>query len=183
LYDLLPPTTEFPEDALPLPPAGRPLGAARAPPNAGSPVPPSPAPPTRLLFIPLALRGLTLRNRVVKAATFEAGCSAAGAPQASLIAHHREVAAGGTALTVVAYAAVSPDGKSFGTQLQMAEPARAGLTALSAAVHAEGGAAAVQLTHAGSFAKPELGGCAGAPLGPSRILNPAGEPALRYKSL
>ena len=171
LHDLLPPTTEFPESALPL---EDPAGATQAPPDAaGSPVP-SPAPPTRLLFIPLALRGLTLRNRVIKAATFEAGCDAAGAPQPSLIAHHQEVAAGGTALTVVAYAAVSPDGKSFGTQLQMAEPARAGLTALSAAVHGQGGAVAVQLTHAGSFAKPSLGGCAGAPLAPSRIFNPAG---------
>jgi 2,4-dienoyl-CoA reductase-like NADH-dependent reductase (Old Yellow Enzyme family) len=125
------------------------------------------------LFRPLRLRGLTLRNRVVKAATFEAGCDATGAPLLSLIAHHREVAAGGTALTVVAYGSVSADGRSFASQLLVGPLARAGLTALSSAVHEEGGAVGLQLTHAGSFSKPQHGGEHQPPIAPSRIFNPA----------
>jgi hypothetical protein len=130
---------------------------------------------TSRLFTPLQLGGLSLRNRVVKAATFEAGCDRRGVPLPCLIEHHREVAAGGTALTVVAYGAVSNDGRSFASQLLLCDEARPGLRALTAAVHAEGGAAAVQLTHAGSFSKPSLGtAAAGRPLAPSRIFNPAG---------
>ena len=103
LLDLLPPRVEYPESQLPET-CPAPAAAAAAQPG---------------LFRPLALRGLTLRNRVIKAATFEACCDADGGPLASLIAHHAEVARGGTGLTVVAYASVSADGKSFGTQLQV----------------------------------------------------------------
>ncbi len=128
-----------------------------------------------MLFAPLRLRGLILRNRVIKAATFEAGCDRSGAPLPSLIEHHREVAAGGAALTTVAYAAVSADGRSFATQLLLTSTgaAREGLTKLVQAVHSEGGAVAVQLTHAGSFAKPHLSEVGGRQIAPSTIFNPA----------
>lgn len=118
---------------------------------------------------------MTLRNRVVKAAAFEAGCDERGAPLPSLIEHHREVAAGGAALTTIAYAAVSADGRSFATQLLLdrAGVARDGLREAVRAAHGEGGAVAVQLTHAGSFAKPQLGGVSGRQIAPSEIFNPA----------
>eukprot|EP01043_Picozoa_sp_COSAG02_P033374 COSAG02_NODE_2274_length_9257_cov_21.945840_2_plen_510_part_00 len=128
-----------------------------------------------MLFAPLRLRGLTLRNRVVKAAAFEAGCDRSGVPLPSLIEHHREAAAGGAALTTVAYAAVSADGRSFATQLLLTRTSavREGLMQLVRAVHSEGGAVAVQLTHAGSFAKPHLTGLNGRQIAPSAIFNPA----------
>lgn len=166
LHDLSPPQLSFPEDELQGNTEGGGGGsAARSQQqNAGS-----------LLFTPLRLRGLTLRNRVIKAAAFEAGCDKSGAPLSSLIEHHREIAAGGAALTTVAYAAVSVDGRSFASQLLLtpAGVAREGLTELVQAVHSEGGAVAVQLTHAGSFAKPQLGDSDGRPIAPSTIFNPA----------
>ena len=55
------------------------------------------------LFTPLTLGPLTLRNRVIRAAAFE-GMSPGGAPSEQLIEHHAEVAAGGVAMTTVAYA-------------------------------------------------------------------------------
>ena len=174
--DLWPPRVQFPEDQL-LPPAESRCATAAAVGGGGPTGADGQEGQQRsLLFTPLRLRGLTLRNRVVKAATFEAGCDEHGAPKPCLVDHHREVAAGGTALTVVAYGSVSRDGRSFATQLLLSEAARPGLTALTAAVHAESGAAALQLTHAGSFAKPHLSGTAagGPQLAPSRIFNPAG---------
>ena len=128
-----------------------------------------------MLFVPLRLRGLTLRNRVIKAAAFEAGCDSSGAPLPSLIEHHREVAAGGAALTTVAYAAVSADGRSFATQLLLTGTGavREGLIKLVHAVHSESGCVAVQLTHAGSFAKPHLGEVGARQVAPSAIFNPA----------
>eukprot|EP00928_Gymnodinium_smaydae_P013949 TRINITY_DN15054_c0_g2_i2.p1 TRINITY_DN15054_c0_g2~~TRINITY_DN15054_c0_g2_i2.p1 ORF type:complete len:508 (-),score=45.55 TRINITY_DN15054_c0_g2_i2:392-1915(-) len=167
LRDLSPPTVSFPEDELQI--CGGGAGNRIVGPKNEAGV------ASELLFTPLRLRGLTLRNRVIKAAAFEAGCDKRGAPLPSLIEHHREVAAGGAALTTVAYAAVSADGRSFASQLLLTSDgvAREGLRELVQAVHSEGGAVAVQLTHAGSFAKPQLGGVDGCQIAPSAIFNPA----------
>jgi 2,4-dienoyl-CoA reductase-like NADH-dependent reductase (Old Yellow Enzyme family) len=50
-----------------------------------------------------------LRNRALKAATFE-GMSPAGVVSSSLVEFHRRMAAGGVAMTTVSYIAVSRDG-------------------------------------------------------------------------
>jgi len=131
------------------------------------------SPPAAILFSPLKVRGLELKNRILKEATYEAGCKEHGTPGASLIAHHREMARGGAALTTVAYASVSLSGRSFGTQLVLTEGSREGLEQLTAAIHAEGGKASIQLTHAGYFADKHLGdGCQ--QMGASSVFNPAG---------
>jgi len=66
---------------------------------------------------------LTLRNRIVKAATFE-GVMPKGAVTDQLIDFHRRVAAGGAALTTVAYCAVSEGGRVH--RNTMAAPHRRG---------------------------------------------------------
>jgi 2,4-dienoyl-CoA reductase-like NADH-dependent reductase (Old Yellow Enzyme family) len=118
-----------------------------------------------LAFTPFALGGLRLRNRIVKPATFEGMCPG-GLVSDSLVAHHREVAAGGAALTTVAYASISPDGRSYATQIVMRPEAAPGLRRLVDAVHREGAAVSLQLGHCGSFASQRLVG--GRPLGASR---------------
>lgn len=101
---------------------------------------------------PLQLAGLELRNRVIKSATYE-GMSPGGRPSAQLIEHHAKIAAGGVAMTTLAYAAVAPEGRTFGDQLVI-EPAQLEpLRALSSAVHAAGAAASIQLAHCGGFSK------------------------------
>lgn len=67
-------------------------------------------------FAPGKLGPLTLRNRVIKAATFEARTPNALVTE-DLIEYHRLPAAGGVAMTTVAYCAVSPDGRTAGNQL------------------------------------------------------------------
>ena len=123
------------------------------------------------MFSPIALRGLTLRTRVIKSATYE-GMSPGGAPSAALIEHHRRLAAGGVGLTTVAYCAVNEEGRSFAGQMVAGEAAAAGLRRLCAAVHAEGGAAALQLTHCGYFTK--IARRARPPQAPSRLFNAYG---------
>ena len=61
----------------------------------------SPSPLDRA-FEPFRLAGLTLRNRFVKTATFE-GRTPGGRPGVELARFHRDVAAGATAMTTVAY--------------------------------------------------------------------------------
>jgi 2,4-dienoyl-CoA reductase-like NADH-dependent reductase (Old Yellow Enzyme family) len=124
-----------------------------------------------LAFTPFTLGPLRLRNRIVKPATFEGMCPE-GRVSDPLVAHHREVAAGGAALTTVAYASISPDGRSYATQLVMRPEVAPGLSRLADAVHREGAAVSLQLGHCGSFADRRLVG--GRPLGASRRFNTYG---------
>ena len=63
------------------------------------------------VFAPAPLGPLTLRNRIIKAATFE-GVTPGGRVSDELIEFHRRVAAGGVAMSTVAYLAVSPEGRT-----------------------------------------------------------------------
>lgn len=123
------------------------------------------------LFTPFPLGPITLKNRIVKPATFE-GMSPGGAPSAALLEHHRAVAAGGAAMTTVAYCAVAPDGRSYATQLLMTPAIVPALEELTDAVHAAGGLASLQLGHCGYFADSRVIG--GRPLGASRLFNTYG---------
>src|SRR5512137_2811161 len=78
-----------------------------------------------IAFTPFTLGGLRLRNRILKPATFEGMCPG-GLVSDALVEHHREVAAGGAALTTVAYASISPDGRSYATQILVGPAAAPG---------------------------------------------------------
>jgi 2,4-dienoyl-CoA reductase-like NADH-dependent reductase (Old Yellow Enzyme family) len=103
------------------------------------------------VFAPATLGPLTLRNRIIKAATFE-GVMPGGTVSDALVEFHRNVAAGGVAMTTVAYLAVSPEGRTDRHCLLLSEDTRDGLRRLTDAVHAEGAAAAAQIGHAGPVA-------------------------------
>jgi 2,4-dienoyl-CoA reductase-like NADH-dependent reductase (Old Yellow Enzyme family) len=108
-------------------------------------------------FAPARLGPLTLRNRIVKAATFE-GVMPKGAVSEDLIAFHRRVAAGGAALTTVAYCAVSPGGRVQRHTLVMRDEIVPDLQRLTDAVHAEGALASAQIGHAGLVANVRSNG-------------------------
>lgn len=103
-------------------------------------------------FAPARLGSLRLRNRVIKTATYEGMCPD-GVPSAQLVEHHRALAAGGVALTTVAYCAVSADGRTFAEQMYMRPEVIAPLRSVTDAVHREGGAASLQLGHCGWFTR------------------------------
>lgn len=102
-------------------------------------------------FEPARLGPLQLRNRIIKAATFE-GVMPRGAVTDELIAFHVAVARGGAAMTTVAYCAVSPGGRVHRDTLVMTRDLIPDLRRLTDAVHAEGAAVAAQLGHAGLVA-------------------------------
>ena len=103
------------------------------------------------LFEPAPLGPLTLRNRIVKAATFE-GRSPGGIVTDDLVEFHRRMAAGGVAMTTVAYLAVAPEGRTDDGCIVLGPSVRDGLRRLTDAVHAEGALAAAQVGHAGPVA-------------------------------
>lgn len=105
----------------------------------------------RDVFSPAALGPITLRNRVIKAATFEASTPNALVTD-DLITYHRLPAAGGVGMTTVAYLAVAPGGRTEGNQIYWRPEAMAGLRRLTDAIHAEGAKISAQIGHAGPVA-------------------------------
>ncbi|MXP23915.1 NADH:flavin oxidoreductase [Gordonia sp. HNM0687] len=122
-------------------------------------------------FSPARLGPLTLRNRLIKCATFE-GATPDALVTDDLIEFHREVAAGGVAMSTVAYCAVAPEGRTDRHQIWLRDEAMPGLRRLTDTIHAEGALAAAQLGHAGPVAN-SVSNRAKA-LGPSGIPAPMG---------
>jgi 2,4-dienoyl-CoA reductase-like NADH-dependent reductase (Old Yellow Enzyme family) len=102
-------------------------------------------------FAPASLGPVRLRNRIVKAATFE-GLTREHVVNDALIDFHRAVAAGGVGMTTLAYCAVSPDGCGTPNELILTPELTPGLAGLADAVHAEGAAVSAQIGHAGAVA-------------------------------
>lgn len=125
-------------------------------------------PPIRSrVFEPYRLGPLELRNRIVKAATFE-GMTPDNLPTDQLVDFHRTFAAGGVAMTTVAFSAVSADGRGAPREMIVSAEAVPGLREVADAVHAEGAAAQIQLGHAG----PVAAGVGTRALTPSRMFSP-----------
>lgn len=102
-------------------------------------------------FTPSPLGPLTLKNRFIKAATFE-GVMHRGAVSDELIAFHAEIAGGGVAMTTVAYLAISAGGRVHRDTIVLDAAAVPGLRRLTDTVHAEGALACAQIGHAGLVA-------------------------------
>ncbi len=128
-------------------------------------------PVPRAVFEPATLGPLTLKNRIVKAATFE-GVTPKGAVTDDLVAFHRRIAEGGAAMTTVAYLAVSPEGRTDRHCVLLGDESAPGLQRLTDAIHEAGAAASAQIGHAGPVAN---GRSNGAPsLAPTRRMSPTG---------
>ncbi|MFB4319120.1 NADH:flavin oxidoreductase [Actinomadura sp. 21ATH] len=109
------------------------------------------------VFAPAKLGPVTLRNRVIKAATYE-GLSRKSLVTDELIDFHVRHAAGGVGMTTVAYCAVAPEGRTDRRQLQWTDESLPGMRRLTEAVHAEGAAVSAQIGHAGPVANPKSNG-------------------------
>jgi 2,4-dienoyl-CoA reductase-like NADH-dependent reductase (Old Yellow Enzyme family) len=123
------------------------------------------------VFEPARLGPITLRNRIVKAATFE-GATPKGDVTDALIDYHLRVADGGVGMTTVAYLAVSPEGRTDRRCLQLRPETVDGLARLTEAVHRTGAAVAAQIGHAGPVANPKSNRAPA--LAPSRTVTPLG---------
>ena len=121
------------------------------------------------VFQPGRLGPITVRNRVIKAATFE-GRTPKRRVTDDLVAFHREVAAGGVGMSTVAYCAVSVEGSTDGRTLVLDPEAVPGLTDLVRAIHGEGAAASAQIGHAGPVANARATGVPA--LSPTRMWSP-----------
>ena len=101
-------------------------------------------------FTPIRIRGMEMKNRFIKTATYE-GMSRKGEPEQRLYDLHALMAANDVALTTVAYGAVNEDGLTHEEQMVIDESAASHLKNLARAVHDHGGKVSFQLTHCGYF--------------------------------
>merc|ERR1719343_1580752 len=115
------------------------------------------------MFEPLSIRGLTLKNRIIKAATHDASTFE------DMRRIYRRLAANDVSLITVAYVAVSSKNKTFDNQHHIGHDNVQEWKDLCDSVHKLGGKMSAQLHHPGLFTMSSEG----TPMGPSLFWLPS----------
>ncbi|MDG1944885.1 MAG: NADH:flavin oxidoreductase [Halioglobus sp.] len=126
-------------------------------------------------FSPATLGQLPLKNRILKAATYE-GKTPEGIPGELLLNFHKDIVQGGTAMTTIGYCTTEADGRINDQMMWMHEGIRDQLTQMNRELKdaAPGVAISGQMTHCGNFSKNRKLQRLKRPLGPSRQFNSLG---------
>lgn len=120
------------------------------------------------LFESTTIKDMTLRNRIVRSATWEGMCAPDGRPTRKLADFYAALARGGVGLIITSYTFVLPEGKQLAGQAGIhSDDFASDYRRLTQSVHDAGGVVAVQLVHAGGQADPEQAGRQ--TLAPSRV--------------
>lgn len=129
-------------------------------------------------FSPAQLGKLRLKNRILKAATYE-GKTPDGIPGDNLLNFHRAVVEGGTAMTTIGYCTTEADGRINDQMLWLHEGVRDSLSSMNQTLKAAAPDVKIsgQMTHCGNFSKNRKLQRLKRPLGPSRQFNMLGLPA------
>ncbi|MBD2859856.1 NADH:flavin oxidoreductase [Spongiibacter sp. KMU-158] len=101
---------------------------------------------------PAMLGPLRLKNRIIKAGTFE-NMTPNGMPGDTLLRFHTGFAEGGIAMTTIGYCAVSKEGALNANMLVMDEAIRTPLENVISAIHARNCKVSGQMGHCGAFSK------------------------------
>jgi 2,4-dienoyl-CoA reductase-like NADH-dependent reductase (Old Yellow Enzyme family) len=126
-----------------------------------------------MLFEPFGFSGLTLKNRLVRSATYEKRADEDGFVTDSLIELYGELAKGGAGLIITGNALVHPSGRTIRQMICIHSNIYIkGLKRLTDAVHRLGGLIVMQLTHGGRQCIPLLLGGA-EPIAPSAVYDPS----------
>ncbi len=126
-------------------------------------------------FTPAKLGNLQLKNRIIKAATYE-GKTPDGVPGELLQTFHKEVVAGGVAMTTIGYCTTEADGRINDQMMWLHEGVRPQLTSMIRELKTVSPDVTVsgQMTHCGNFSKIRKMQRLKRPLGPSKAFNMLG---------
>ena len=120
------------------------------------------------LFEPTSINGMTLKNRLVRSATWEGMCMADGRPTGRLTKCYRDLTKGGVGLIISGYTFVRPDGKQAPGKMGIhTDEFAPEMKSLTKAVHDEGGKICIQLVHCGGQTDSATAGRQ--PLAPSSV--------------
>lgn len=121
-----------------------------------------------ILFKRSTINGMTLENRFVRSATWEAMATDRGFVTPDLCTLMACLAEGGVGLIISGHTYVSPEGQAGPRQMGIClDEQMPGLANMARAVHREKGKIILQLAHAGCQAAEQLSGLK--PLGPSTL--------------
>jgi 2,4-dienoyl-CoA reductase-like NADH-dependent reductase (Old Yellow Enzyme family) len=102
------------------------------------------------IFEETTINGMTMRNRLIRSATWEGMCDQDGRSGEKLISLYRDLVRGGIGLIITSYAYVRPDGRSLPGQMGVYTDAFADpFKHMARDVHDAGGKIAVQIVHCG----------------------------------
>lgn len=120
------------------------------------------------IFDQTEIKGMALRNRFFRSATWEGMCGEDGRPTDKLIEYYRSLAAGGVGLIITGYTFVRPDGKQLPGKMGLhTDDFIDDMKKMTDAVHQEGGRICIQLVHCGGQTTPEVIGRT--PIAPSAV--------------
>jgi 2,4-dienoyl-CoA reductase-like NADH-dependent reductase (Old Yellow Enzyme family) len=123
------------------------------------------------LLDPIAIQGLTLKNRIVMAPMATYHADEDGAVTDSHIGHYAARARAGVGLIITEHAFIDRGGRAAERQLGIHDDRLiAGLKRLTAAIQAGGAASCVQITHAGARTTQAAAGLQ--PIAPSAVEDP-----------
>jgi 2,4-dienoyl-CoA reductase-like NADH-dependent reductase (Old Yellow Enzyme family) len=122
----------------------------------------------RELFDTTEIKGMKLKNRLVRSATWEGMCESDGRQTEKLINYYRDLARGGVGLIITGYTFVRPEGKQLPGKMGIHTDDFSGeMKKMTDAVHNEGGRICIQLVHAGGQTTTDTAGRQ--PLAPSAV--------------
>ncbi|MFT4519413.1 MAG: 2,4-dienoyl-CoA reductase-like NADH-dependent reductase (Old Yellow Enzyme family) [Halioglobus sp.] len=126
-------------------------------------------------FSPATLGKLQLKNRILKAATYE-GKTPDGIPGDLLLNFHREIVTGGTALTTIGYCTTESDGRINDQMMWMHDGIRDKLVHMNTQLKSAAPDVKIsgQMTHCGNFSKNRKMQRLKRPMGPTRQFNMLG---------
>jgi len=120
------------------------------------------------LFDLTTINGMTLKNRLVRSATWEGMCDTDGRPDQKLIDFYGELARGNVGLIISGFAFVSPEGKQLPGKMGIHTDEFADvMKKMSRNVHDKDGKICIQLVHAGG--QTDTGNAGRQPLAPSAL--------------
>jgi len=124
-------------------------------------------------FKPAKLGKLELKNRFMKATTFE-GMTPGGVPGKRLTDFHMSIAKGGIGMTTLSYCTTEADGRIMNNMMWLHEGIRAELECLISGLKKTGVKVSGQVTHCGHFSQNTELQKDEPPKGPSKMFVPIG---------
>lgn len=123
-----------------------------------------------MIFSPLAIGNITLKNRIIRSATWEGMCLD-GVPTEKLIKLYEDLAENNVALIITGYTYVSKEGMQLPNKMGLDSDKNLDVfKSMVDRVHKKGGLIAVQLVHAGGQANRKSSGMQ--PIAPSAVSFP-----------
>ncbi len=119
-------------------------------------------------FQPATLGKLPLKNRIIKAATFE-GMTPDGVPGDRLLRFHKSIVDGGTGMTTLSYCTTEADGRIMESMMWLRPEIEDNLKSLIAALKTSGAKVSGQITHCGHFSQIKSLEKDTPPKGPSKM--------------